>query len=322
MTTLTYSPKVFLPLTNLCRNVCDYCAFRKRPAESWTQSPDEVRQILVEGARLGCTEALFCLGDTPESLFPSYRALLGSWGFDSTVDYLVWAGELALETGLLPHTNAGLLSAGDMERLARVNASLGLMLESVSERLCEPGGPHAAAPDKRPTRRLRMLEEAGQLGIPFTTGVLVGIGETPEELRATLESIAQLHARHGHIQEVIVQNFVAHPGTPMASAPSATMEQLTTAIRLTRELMPDEVSVQAPPNLNPGTVQELVEAGINDFGGISPLTPDYINPEQAWPHIAVLRAKVESLGHTLEPRLPVYPPWVSWLPEDLQKRCA
>ncbi len=322
MTTLTYSPKVFLPLTNLCRNVCDYCAFRKRPAESWTQSPDEVRQVLVEGARLGCTEALFCLGDTPESLFPSYRALLGSWGFDSTVDYLVWAGELALETGLLPHTNAGLLSAPEMERLARVNASLGLMLESVSERLCEPGGPHAAAPDKRPARRLRMLEEAGELGIPFTTGVLVGIGETQEELEATLESIAELHARHGHIQEVIVQNFVAHPDTRMASAPSATMEQLITAIRLTRERMPDEVSVQAPPNLTPGTVQELIEAGINDFGGISPLTPDYINPDQAWPHIAVLRAKVEVLGHTLEPRLPVYPPWVSWLPEDLQKRCA
>ncbi len=320
--TLTYSPKVFLPLTNLCRNSCDYCAFRQKPAESWTMSPEEVEGVLGDGAAMGCTEALFCLGDTPETSFASYRALLAGWGFESTVDYLLWGGEVALRAGLLPHTNAGILSGGDMERLARVNVSLGLMLESVSERLCEPGGPHAAAPDKRPSVRLAMLEQAGVLGIPFTTGVLVGFGETEEELLATLDAIVELHARHGHIQELIVQNFVPHSGTRMEEHPPCSLERLTRAIRQARRRLPPEVSVQAPPNLNPGTTADLIEAGINDFGGISPLTPDYINREQAWPHLDTLRAQVEALGHRLEPRLPVYPGWVSWLPEELQARCA
>lgn len=319
---LTYSPKVFLPLTDLCRNSCDYCAFRQKPADSWTMTPEQVREVLDQGARMGCTEALFCLGDTPETHVASYRALLDGWGFSSTVDYLVWGGERALEAGLLPHTNAGVLSAQDMERLMQVNVSLGLMLESVSERLCQPGGPHAAAPDKRPSVRLRMLEDAGRLGIPFTTGVLVGFGETWAELTDTLDAIAECHARWGHIQEVIVQNFVPHAGTRMASAPACSMDDLTRAIRMTRERMPAEVSVQAPPNLTPGSIADLVGAGINDFGGISPLTPDYINPEQAWPHISTLRGQVEALGHALEERLPVYPDWVEWLSPELQAACS
>ena len=318
---LTYSPKVFLPLTNLCRNSCDYCAFRQKPADSWTMSPQQVEEVLAGGASMGCTEALFCLGDTPETSFASYRQLLAGWGFQSTVDYLVWGGQRALEAGLLPHTNAGILSGPDMERLFEVNVSMGLMLESVSDRLCEAGGPHAAAPDKRPSVRLAMLDEAGKRGIPFTTGVLVGFGETVVELADTLDAIAELHARWGHIQEVIVQNFVPHEGTRMADSQACSTQRLMQAVAMTRERMPAEVSVQAPPNLNPGTTEELVNAGINDFGGISPLTPDYINREQAWPHIATLRAEVEALGHQLHPRLPVYPAWVEWLSPDLQSRC-
>ncbi|HTJ46430.1 MAG TPA: 7,8-didemethyl-8-hydroxy-5-deazariboflavin synthase CofG [Kofleriaceae bacterium] len=309
---ITYSPKVFLPLTNLCRDVCDYCAFRRSPKDpgAHTMTRSEVEQTLARAKQLGCTEALFCLGDRPETAFPSYRELLASWGFGSTVDYLVWACERAIEAGLHPHTNAGVLTRDELARLQPVNASMGLMLESTSERLCAKGGPHAGAPDKRPRVRLQMHEDAGALGIPFTSGILVGIGETEAERIATLQAIRESHARHGHIQEVIVQPFRTHAGTRMARAPEATDDEYLRAIALARILLPDDVTVQAPPNLS-RSIAPLVDAGINDLGGISPLTPDFINREHAWPHIDGLAKDCEALGRTLVARLPVHEGWIA-----------
>jgi FO synthase len=307
--TLTFSPKVFLPITNLCRNRCDYCSFRRSPGDpgEWTMSPKEVRAWLRRAHEAGCIEALLCLGDTPETGFRGYRALLRSWGHERTVDYLKWAAQEALSLGLLPHTNAGILSRQDMIALKPVNISLGLMLENVSDRLCQKGMPHHKAPDKRPARRIQMTREAGQLSIPFTSGLLIGIGETVEERVETILTIRRLHRQYGHIGEVIVQNFRSHPQTPMASAPEPTSKELSTTIALARLLLDDDVSVQAPPNLNPASVGTLIRSGINDFGGISPVSPDYINPRHPWPYLDLLRESCESEGFVLRPRLPVYP---------------
>jgi FO synthase len=306
--TVTYSPKVFLPLTNLCRNHCDYCSFRRSPGEpgAWTMSPAEVKDWLQRGRELGCAEALFCLGDTPETAFSAYRRTLDDLGHDSTVEYLHWAGLLALELGLLPHTNAGILSAPDMTRLKEVNVSLGLMLENISPRLCLPGMPHYRAPDKRPARRVNMLAEAGRLRIPFTTGILIGIGETRRERVESLLAISRLHHEHGHIQEVIVQNFRAQPEIPMHGAPEPEDPEVAHAVALARLILDGEVSVQAPPNLNPEATRLLLSAGINDFGGISPVTPDYINPGHPWPHVERLGEACASAGYALEPRLCIY----------------
>ncbi len=306
---LTFSPKVFLPLTNLCRNRCDYCSFRRSPGDegAWTMSPSEVEQELDRARASGCVEALFCLGDKPESAFGAYRQTLASMGQESTVEYLHFGGKLGLERGLLPHTNAGVLTREDMVRLKEVNVSLGLMLENVSDRLCQPGMPHHKAPDKRPARRLAMLREAGELRIPFTTGILVGIGETRRERIESLLAIRDLHRAHGHIQEVIVQSFRAHESTPMAEAPGPEDLEMAHAIAMARLILDDDVSVQAPPNLmKPGDVGWLLRAGINDFGGISPVTPDYINPRHPWPHLAGLAAACVAEGFTLGPRLPIY----------------
>lgn len=308
-TTLTFSPKVFLPVTNLCRNRCDYCSFRRSPGEpgEWTMSPDQIRSWLRRARSQGCIEALLCLGDTPETGFGEYRSMLRSWGHDCTVDYLRWAAEEALAIGLLPHTNAGILSRDEMIALKPVNVSLGLMLENVSDRLCEKGMPHHRAPDKRPAKRIQMTREAGELQIPFTSGLLIGIGETAEERIDTILTIRDLHRRYGHIGEVIVQNFRAHPKTPMGNAPEPTSEDLSRTIALARLLLDDEVSVQAPPNLNPASVPALIASGINDFGGISPVSPDYINPHHPWPHLNLLQRACEAEGFRLRPRLPVYP---------------
>jgi 7,8-didemethyl-8-hydroxy-5-deazariboflavin synthase CofG subunit len=308
-TSLTYSPKVFLPITNLCRNRCDYCSFRRSPGDpgEWTMAPQEIRSVLRRARAEGCVEALFCLGDTPETGFREYRALLQSWGHERTVDYLRWAAEEALAAGLLPHTNAGILSREDMIALRPYNVSLGLMLENVSERLCERGMPHHRAPDKRPARRIQMTREAGELRIPFTSGLLIGIGETLHERVDTILEIRRLHRRYGHIGEVIVQNFRSHPDTRMGSAAEPTADELAATIALTRLIVDDDVSVQAPPNLNLASTASLIRAGINDFGGISPVTPDYINPQHPWPHLDRLRNHCEAEGFRLEPRLPVYP---------------
>lgn len=319
--TITYSPKAFLPVTNLCRNRCDYCAFRRSPEDpgAWTMTPAEVSATLARAAALGCVEALLCLGDTPETAFGSYRRLLADWGFSSTATYLRWAAEEALAHGMLAHTNAGILNDAELALLRPVNASMGLMLESVSERLCEPGQVHHRAPDKRPAVRLSMTERAGKLRIPFTSGLLVGIGETLEESIATIEAIAAQQARFGHIQEVIVQNFCAHEGTRSQASQEPAPDLFLRVVALARCILPPEVSLQAPPNLLPCTLGELVDAGINDLGGISPLTPDYINPGHAWPHIDALRATLAEHGRPLQPRLPVYPRFTNgdWLEQPI-----
>jgi FO synthase len=304
----TFSPKVFLPLTNLCRNACDYCSFRRSPGQAgaWTMRPDEVESWLGRGRELGCVEALFCLGDTPESVFPSYRSTLAGWGHGSTVDYLVWAGARALDMDLLPHTNAGILSSADMARLEAVNASLGLMLENVSPRLCAKGMPHHRAPDKRPEKRLAMLRAAGELRVPFTTGILIGIGETERERVESLLAIRDLHRQYGHIQEVIVQPFRVRPDVPMSDAAEPADRELIRTVALARLILDDDVSLQAPPNLSPASTAALLAAGLNDFGGISPVTPDYINPRHPWPHLDGLADACAASGFALAPRAPVY----------------
>jgi FO synthase len=310
---VTFSPKVFLPLTNLCRNRCDYCSFRKSPGDEgeWTMRRDEVLAWLDRAAAQGCGEALFCLGDTPEAAFGAYRQTLAALGFASTVEYLHWSGERALERGLLPHTNAGVLDDAEMARLKEVNVSLGLMLENVSPRLCQPGMPHHKAPDKRPEKRLAMIDGAGRLQIPFTTGILVGIGETRRERVESLLAIRRLHRAHGHIQEVIVQNFRAVEGTAMARAAEPDEELVVDALALARLILDDDVSLQAPPNLNPASTEALLGAGLNDFGGISPVTPDYINPRHPWPHLVELEQACTRLGFQLRPRTPIYERFVT-----------
>ncbi len=308
----TYSRKVFLPLTNLCRDYCGYCTFRRDPGQAGahTMSPEEVLTIARAGEQLGCTEALFSLGDKPELLFPEMRDTLRHLGYKSTLHYLEAMCELVLrETNLLPHPNPGLLSAEWITRLARVSPSMGLMLETTSSALLAPGAAHDNAPDKVPAKRLRMIEEAGKQRVPFTTGLLIGIGETPEDRVDALLAIRDLNDRYGHIQEVIVQNFRAKPTIPMAHVPEPSQGEMLRTVAVARLLMP-RVNLQAPPNLNAPYYEELLDAGINDWGGISPLTPDYINPEKPWPHLEQLRLRTEQKGFELRQRLPVYPEFV------------
>ena len=312
---ITYSRKVFLPLTTLCRDYCGYCTFRRDPGTpgAHTMTPEEVLRVAREGEKLGCTEALFSLGDKPELLFPEMRETLRHLGYKSTLHYLEAMCELVLrKTSLLPHPNPGLLSAEWITRLAAVSPSMGLMLESTNASLLAPRAAHDNAPDKVPAKRLRTIEEAGKQGVPFTTGILIGIGETLEDRVDTLLAIRNLHERYGHIQEVIVQNFRAKPAIPMAHVPEPSQGEMLRAVAVARLLMPN-LNIQAPPNLNAPYYEELIDAGINDWGGISPLTPDYINPEKPWPHLDQLRARTESKGMKLRQRLPVYPEFLSKL---------
>jgi FO synthase len=306
---ITYSRKVFLPLTNLCRDYCGYCTFRRDPNDSGahTMTPDEVLSVARAGEKLGCTEALFSLGDKPELLFPEMRETLRSLGYKSTLHYLEAMCELVLrETTLLPHPNPGLLSGEWIARLAAVSPSMGLMLETTNAALLAPGAAHDNAPDKLPAKRLRTIEEAGKQQVPFTTGLLIGIGESPEDRVDTLLAIRDLHDRYGHIQEVIVQNFRVKPAIPMANWPEPTRGDMLRTVAVARLLLPN-VNIQAPPNLSAPYYEDLVDAGINDWGGISPLTPDYINPEKPWPHLEQLRLRTEAKGFELRQRLPVYP---------------
>jgi FO synthase len=307
--TLTYSPKVFLPVTNLCRDRCTYCTFRRDPGDAgeWTMSPEEIRDWSARGREAGCVEALMCLGDKPEIAFRGFRRVLAGYGAASTADYVRIACEISLDEGLLPHTNAGLLTKAEMAALRPVNVSMGLMLENVSERLRDHGMPHQWAPDKDPDKRVRMIAEAGELAIPFTTGVLVGIGETEAERIASLLAIRELHGRYGHIQEVIIQNFRAKPRTTMAASPELAENEMVRAVAIARLVLGGRMNLQAPPNLSPEAHAGLIRAGINDWGGISPLTLDYVNPEARWPHIERLRATCRSEGFELAPRLPIYP---------------
>jgi 7,8-didemethyl-8-hydroxy-5-deazariboflavin synthase CofG subunit len=310
---VTYSRKVFLPLTNLCRDYCGYCTFRRDPGDpgAHTMTPDEVLSVARAGEKLGCTEALFSLGDKPELLFPEMRETLRHFGYKSTLHYLEAMCELVLrETTLLPHPNPGLLSSEWIARLAAVSPSMGLMLETTNSALLAPGAAHDNAPDKVPAKRLRTIEEVGKQNVPFTTGLLIGIGESPEDRVDTLLAIRDLHNRYGHIQEVIVQNFRVKPAIPMAHCPEPTRGEMLRAVAVARLLLPG-VNIQAPPNLSAPYYDDLLDAGINDWGGISPVTPDFINPEKPWPHLDQLRLRTEAKGFALRQRLPVYPEFLS-----------
>ncbi|HEY2774146.1 MAG TPA: 7,8-didemethyl-8-hydroxy-5-deazariboflavin synthase CofG [Candidatus Binatia bacterium] len=310
--TLTYSPKVFLPVTNLCRDRCSYCTFRRDPGDAgeWTMSPDEIGDWSRRGHELGCIEALMCLGDKPEIAFRGFLEFLASHGVRSTAEYVALACRVSLCEGLLPHTNAGLLTKAEMQMLRPFNVSMGLMLENVSPRLRDRGMPHHHAPDKDPEKRLRMIREAGELAIPFTSGILVGIGENEAERISSLLALRRLHERYGHIQEVIVQNFRAKECTAMAGAPEMTDSEMVRTVALARIVLGAEMNLQAPPNLSPDNLHRLIRAGINDWGGISPLTRDYVNPEAAWPAVTKLSSLCRESGFTLEPRLPVYDAWM------------
>jgi len=312
---VTYSRKVFIPLTNLCRDYCGYCTFRRDPGEpgAHTMTPDQVLEVATTGQKMGCTEALFSLGDKPELAFPEMRVTLRHLGYKSTLHYLEGMCERVLrETTLLPHPNPGLLSAEWITRLAAVSPSMGLMLETTNTALLSPGAAHDNAPDKVPAKRLRTIEAAGKQSVPFTTGLLIGIGETLEDRVDTLLAIRELHRRYGHIQEVIVQNFRVKPEIPMRDWPEPTRGEMLRTLAVARLLIP-QVNLQAPPNLSAPFYDELLDAGINDWGGVSPLTPDFINPEKPWPQLDQLQARTESRGYILRQRLPVYPEFLTTL---------
>ncbi len=308
---ITYSRKVFIPLTMLCRDHCHYCTFAKPPAKLVAPylTPEEVLSIAHDGRARACKEALFTLGDRPEDRYEVAREWLRARGYASTLEYVRAAAISVIEeTGLLPHLNPGVMSYEELARLKQVSASMGLMLETITDRLSSKGGPHFGSPDKRPAVRLRTIADAGRLAIPFTTGILVGIGEDARERAASVFAIRELHRRYGHIQEVIVQNFRAKPGTAMASAPEPEEEEFLAAVATTRVVLGPHVSVQAPPNLSDATQQlRLLDAGISDWGGVSPLTPDHVNPERPWPAIDSLAATTASRGKTLRERLTIYP---------------
>ena len=321
---VTFSPKIFVPLTNLCRDFCGYCTFRKAPEDAGakTMTLDEVLRVVRQGERVGCTEVLFSLGDKPEAIYPEMKQFLAARGHQRTLDYLHQACRAELdESELLPHSNPGVMGKADLHRLKEVNVSMGLMLESVSERLLLPGGAHDNAPDKRPAVRLRTLETAGKLRIPFTTGILIGIGENWQERIDSLLAIGELHRRYGHIQEVIIQNFRAKPTTPMRAYPDATRDDMGKTIALARLILGGTMNIQAPPNLTPDGYELYLEAGINDWGGVSPLTPDFINPEAPWPALRLLQEKSAEAGFDLRARLPIYPEYVQqgdkYLPRSL-----
>jgi FO synthase len=307
---VSYSRKVFIPLTKLCRDVCHYCTFAERPRAGHDAylSRDAVLAIARAGADAGCTEALFTLGDKPELRYRAAREALAALGVSSTIEYLRDMCALVLrETGLLPHVNPGVMSRDEIAALRLVSASQGIMLESTSARLCEPGGVHFGSPDKRPEVRLETIRLAGELAVPFTTGILIGIGETRTERLESLLAIRDLHRAHGHIQEVIVQNFRAKPGTKRAQAPEPDLDDLLWSIAAARLILPPDIHVQAPPNLSPGVYGRLIEAGIDDWGGVSPVTADHVNPEAPWPAIDALAERTAAAGKVLVARLPVYP---------------
>jgi FO synthase len=321
---VTFSPKVFIPLTMLCRDRCGYCTFAKPPArlDAPYLSLDDVLGIARRGAAVGCHEALFTLGEAPEERYPAARAWLEEHGYRSTVDYLADACRTVLdETGLLPHANAGALSQAELERLREVSPSQGMMIETLAERLGEPGGAHHGAPDKTPARRLATLEAAGIARVPFTTGILVGIGETRVERVEALLAIRESHRRHGHVQEVIVQNFLPKPGTAMHQHPACDRDEFVWTVAAARLVLGPDMHVQAPPNLN-DDLGALLAAGIDDWGGVSPVTIDHVNPERPWPALDRLRAATEAAGKTLAPRLTVYPEYVRdperWIHPDVR----
>lgn len=321
---ITYSPKVFIPLTRLCRDVCHYCTFAVTPrhVSRAYMTADEVIEIARAGVASGCFEALFTLGDKPELRYSSARRELAELGHPTTLSYLAEMARLVFdETGLLPHLNAGVMASDELRALRRVSISQGLMLETNAERLCRPGGPHHGSPDKDPAARLATIADAGKLNVPFTSGILIGIGETRRERIESLLALRDLDDEYGHLQEVIIQNFRRKPGTRMAGAPEPSVDDLCWTIAIARLILGARANIQAPPNLSPDALHPLLEAGINDWGGVSPVTRDHVNPEAPWPHLQVLDQATASAGKHLVPRLALYPEYVvrpeTWLDQRL-----
>ncbi len=324
---VSYSRKVFIPLTHLCRDVCHYCTFAQVPRKLRAPylSPEEVLEIASNGARAGCKEALFTLGDKPELRYQAARNGLKSLHQESTLSYLRDMADLVLkETGLLPHLNPGLMDAAEMAELRKVSVSMGIMLESASDRLTEKGMPHYGSPDKLPARRLETLRVAGELKVPFTSGILIGIGETRRERVEALLALRKANLPYGHIQEIIIQNFRAKPDTLMADAPEPALEELLWTISLARIIFGPDMNIQAPPNLSPGVLAQIVHSGINDWGGVSPVTPDFVNPEAPWPHLTDLAAETANAGRYLDERLAIYPTYAmalkKWVDPGMESR--
>lgn len=310
--TITYSRKVFVPVTTLCRDTCSYCTFVKPPGNGGEYlTPDDVLAIVTAGDEMHCTEALLTLGDRPEDKWPQAGAFLESQGAESTIEYVAMMSELIrAETGLFPHANPGVMSRSDIERLRPTNLSMGMMLENISDRLTEPGMPHHNCPDKVPAVRVETIREAGRQKVPFTTGLLVGIGETPGEVVDSLFALAGLHSEHGHIQEFIIQNFRAKADTRMRFSPEPEIPHFVRVVALARWILGAQANLQVPPNLT-DDFSVYLDAGINDWGGVSPLTIDWVNPEAPWPHLDKLGAVTSAHGFSLRPRLPVYPQFLT-----------
>jgi FO synthase len=322
---ISYSRKVFIPLTQLCRDVCHYCTFAKppRPGERAYMAPEEILAIARAGAAAGCKEALFTLGDKPERRYKVARAELEAMGYATTIEYLAAMAALVRdETGLLPHANPGVMTRDEIEALRKVTISQGIMLETASERLSGPGMVHYGSPDKHPSARLETIRLAGELRVPFTSGILIGIGETREERIEALLALRSLHEKYGHIQEIIVQNFRAKAGTKMENAPEPDLDDLLWTIAIARLLFGAEMNIQAPPNLSYDDYPRLVAAGLNDWGGVSPVTPDHVNPEAPWPHLDALRENTAACGKELVERLAVYPAYAldsdRWQSEEMR----
>jgi 7,8-didemethyl-8-hydroxy-5-deazariboflavin synthase len=320
---VTFSKKAFFNIVNLCKDTCSYCTYKAEPGEAKLSlmSKQQISELLVLAKKYRCVEVLFVTGEQPEQRYQEARDWLKENGFKTTSEYLIHASELALETGLFPHTNAGNLNYQEMKELKKTNVSMGVMLENVSERLTEKGMPHHLAASKRPKARLEILENSGKLGIPMTTGILVGIGETMEEIIDSLFAIKQLNDKHGNIQEVILQNFQPKQDTKMRNEPSADEKYFKLVVALSRVIMP-QMNIQIPPNLSPKSYQSFLSVGINDWGGISPLTPDFVNPEFAWPEIGKVEENSKKAGFDLKCRFPVYPEYFSFISKELRDKMS
>ncbi len=318
---VTYSRKVFFNLINLCRDTCSYCTYKAEPGQAKLSlmTKQQIKQLAAQGKEQKCTEALFVTGERPEQKYQEARNWLKENGFSSTAEYLVHASEIALGEGLFPHTNAGNLTKSEMRELKETNASLGLMLENSSVRLAMKDMPHYMAPSKNPKARLKVLENSGELGIPMTTGLLIGIGESPFEIIDSIYSIKSLHEKFGNIQEVILQNFHPKPDTIMSNTPSPHERYFKILVALCRVILP-EMNIQIPPNLSPKSYQGFLNAGINDWGGISPITPDYVNPELPWPKIRDIEKNCNEAGFIMRSRFPVYPEYFAFVNNNLKEK--
>ena len=318
---VTYSRKVFFNLNNLCRDTCSYCTYKAEPGQTKISmlTKSDVENLAIIGKRHKCTEALFVTGERPEQKYEEAKSWLKENGFNTTVEYITHSSEIALRIGLFPHTNAGNLTKSEMNELKKTNVSMGLMLENSSERLAGKDMPHEFAPSKNPKARILALENAGELSIPMTTGVLIGIGETPFELIDSIYTIKKLNEKYGHIQEVILQNFQPKYDTKMHSSPRPEEKYFRTIIALTRIIMP-EMNIQIPPNLSPNSYSDFLSVGINDWGGISPVTPDFVNPEYSWPHIETVKKNCTNAGFELRARFPVYPKFFAMMHPNLKSK--